>query len=54
MTALLTIIADPSNWRLLPMYTDGQKRDMLVWVGDPGIILLAQDALKGDENDNNN
>ncbi len=51
MTALLTAIADPDNWRLLPMYSEGQKRDVLVWVGDQRIILLAQEAVKGEEND---
>lgn len=49
--ALLAIIADPDNWRLLPMYTEGQKHDVLVWVGDQRIILLAQEAVKGEKND---
>lgn len=43
---ILTEVAKPENWRRMPMYTEGERRDMLVWVGDPHIILQAQEAVK--------
>ncbi len=51
MTALLLTIADPDNWRLMPLYSEGEKRDVLVWVGDQNIMSQAQEAVKGETND---
>jgi hypothetical protein len=49
----LALIADPANWQLMPMWTEGIRRDYPVWVGEPKILELARREMIADKEANN-